>query len=324
MMPKVSILVPVYNVSKYIERCAHSLFQQTFEDIEYVFVNDGTQDDSIEKLQKVIELYPDRKIKIIHHEKNRGLAAARNTAIDNSTGKYIQHIDSDDWIEADMIETMYNKAETEQADIVVCDFIFEGITQKEYRTDEVVNSKEENFRNMLIGKVCQESLCNKLINRKLFSFKDCVSIEGLNYMEDRHLTIRLYFYADKIVKIDRAFYHYDKTNEKSITSNKVKIHFENLILFWDLLDIFLKEKNIYDKYSDIIEQSKVENKVGLITQTHSCRLRKQYAWLFRDIEMKYFNRFRLGEKLILFFTHYRMYLLADVVHKLLIFKNKKT
>ncbi|MDR0829587.1 MAG: glycosyltransferase, partial [Prevotellaceae bacterium] len=112
MTPAVSILVPIYKVSAYIERCAHSLFQQTFENIEYIFVNDCTPDDSIEKLQKIIEQYPNRKpfVKIIHHKKNRGLAETRNTALYNSTGKYIQHIDSDDYIELNMIEEMYKKA----------------------------------------------------------------------------------------------------------------------------------------------------------------------------------------------------------------------
>ena len=146
-IPAVSVLVPVYNVSKYIERCAHSLFQQTFDDIEYVFVNDCSPDDSIKKLQKVIEQYPNRKkrVQIIHHDKNRGASVSRNTCLENSTGKYIQFIDSDDWIESDMIETMYNKAETESADIVVCDFVIEKANTKEFCRDFVPLHQEEYF-----------------------------------------------------------------------------------------------------------------------------------------------------------------------------------
>ncbi len=145
MTPAVSILVPVCNVSDYIERCAHSLFQQTFYDIEYVFVNDCTPDDSIEKLQKIIEQYPNRKpfVKIIHHDKNRGVAAARNTAIDNSSGKYLQHIDSDDWVELDMIETLYNKAETEQADIVVSDILMEKKNGTFYEKEIIDDEKRK-------------------------------------------------------------------------------------------------------------------------------------------------------------------------------------
>ena len=321
MQPAVSILVPIYNVSKHIERCAHSLFRQTFDDIEYVFVNDCTPDDSVEKLQKVIEQYPDRKVNIIHHEKNRGLAAARNTAIDNSTGKYIQHIDSDDWIALDMIETMYKKAQAEQADIVVADVIVECGKSQFIQTDIVVENRDDNFRNMLINNVCQGYIWNKFIRRTLYELYDCRVPEGLNYLEDRYVITRLYFYANKVIKINNAFYHYNRTNENSIISKKNKTHFENLILFWASLDDFLKENNIYDKYSDLVEYLKAHSKVGIITQTHSYRLRKQYAWLFRDFEMKYISRFRFGEKLILFFTHYRMYALAQLTHCLIWLKN---
>ncbi len=98
---KVSIIVPIYNVEKYIERCAVSLFEQDFEDIEYIFVNDCTPDNSVEILEKVIEKYPNRKshLKIVHHKENKGLGSARNTGLEQATGNYILHIDSDDWCE---------------------------------------------------------------------------------------------------------------------------------------------------------------------------------------------------------------------------------
>ena len=102
---KVSILVPVYGVEKYIERCARSLFEQTYDNIEYIFVDDCTKDRSIVILQKVLEGYPNRKnqVKILHHEKNRGLSAARNTALDASTGDYLMHVDSDDYLRKDAV-----------------------------------------------------------------------------------------------------------------------------------------------------------------------------------------------------------------------------
>ena len=103
---KVSVLVPVYGVEKYIERCARSLFEQTYSDLEYVFVNDCTPDQSIEILKKVMAEYPQRKnaVKIVNHAKNRGLAAARNTAYDNATGDFVTIVDSDDWLEWDALE----------------------------------------------------------------------------------------------------------------------------------------------------------------------------------------------------------------------------
>ena len=106
-MSKISILVPIYGVEHYIERCARSLFEQTYPDIEYVFVDDCSSDQSIAVLEKVMEDYPLRKphVKIIHHERNKGLSAARNTALEASAGDYVMHVDSDDYIEKTLIKT---------------------------------------------------------------------------------------------------------------------------------------------------------------------------------------------------------------------------
>ena len=103
-MYQVSILVPVYGVEKYIERCARSLFEQTYENLEYIFVNDCTPDKSMEILMRVMEDYPNRKgnVRIFHHEHNRGLSAARNTALDAATSPFVTHVDSDDYLDCDV------------------------------------------------------------------------------------------------------------------------------------------------------------------------------------------------------------------------------
>lgn len=123
-MLKVSILVPVYGVEQYIEKCAISLFEQTYSDIEYVFVNDCTKDDSISVLKRVLEKYPQRmqQVRIINHEKNMGLGAARRTAILNANGDYILHVDSDDYIAENAVEVFIKEAYNSNADIVDCAF----------------------------------------------------------------------------------------------------------------------------------------------------------------------------------------------------------
>ena len=99
-MPKLSVLVPVYNVEAWIDKCARSLFEQTIDDVEYIFVDDCTSDRSIEILTATLAEYPRRipQVKIIHHDKNRGLVASRNTALRVATGDFIIHCDSDDWV----------------------------------------------------------------------------------------------------------------------------------------------------------------------------------------------------------------------------------
>jgi glycosyltransferase involved in cell wall biosynthesis len=325
MTLQVSILVPIYNVSDYIERCAHSLFQQTFDDIEYIFVNDCTPDDSIEKLQKVIEQYPNRKpfVKIINHEKNKGSSASRNTAIDNSTGQYIQYIDSDDWIEPDMVEVMYKKAEAEAADIVICDILVERKNRKDYYNDYIPKNNQDYFRCMLEQKCCLGYLVLKLVRRELFELSGSCFVETLNILEDRFALTMLYYYAKKIVKIDKAFYHYDKTNANSLTSYKTSMHYENIILFHTLLGNFLKEKGLYEKYKQVVEQSKVGLKSELFYKTKDYKLRRKYANIYRDIEMKYIKNLTFkGEKIIIFLNHYRLYFLAHLAVRLIQWKNR--
>ena len=110
--PLVSVIVPIYGVEPYIEKCARSLFEQSLENMEFIFVNDCTPDKSVEILRQVIEDYPRRylQIQIIEHEENRGLAMARNSGLLIAKGEYIIHCDSDDWVELDMYEEMYEKA----------------------------------------------------------------------------------------------------------------------------------------------------------------------------------------------------------------------
>ena len=120
---KVSIVVPVYNVAPYIEQFARSVFEQTLEDIEYVFVDDCSPDSSMDILLSVLEEYPHRKqkVKIVRHEKNMGIAVTRKDGYMKSTGEYMIYVDSDDYLEPRMLELMYAKAKEHDADMIVCD-----------------------------------------------------------------------------------------------------------------------------------------------------------------------------------------------------------
>ena len=124
--PKVSVIIPVYGVEKYIERCARSLFEQTLEDIEYIFVDDCTPDNSISILRKVLSEYPNREkqVKILHHDKNKGLAKARQTGLKIASGEYIAHCDSDDWVDKDLYKVLYNQAVNLKSDMIAFDCKF--------------------------------------------------------------------------------------------------------------------------------------------------------------------------------------------------------
>ena len=325
MIPKVSILVSFYNSSKYIEKCARSLFEQSFKDIEFIFVNDGSTDDSIEKLKNVIIQFPAIKdqIKIVNHDINKGSGAARNTGVIEANGDYIAAVDSDDYIESDMIETLYEKAISENADIIISDLFMEYNNRTEYLVDYLSNDKNDHLEDIIKNHESHTFLCNKLIKSDLYKRAECIVPFGLNYMEDRHILTRQFFFARKIVKVNKAFYHYIHYNPNSITKTKGKMHFENTILFWNELDNFLLKENIFNKYLKITEKSKVEIKVRLMIDTHSTHLRKEYANIFLDEEIRCFSSFTIGEKLMLLLVRYKLFVLAQLFHNLLVWKNKK-
>ena len=122
MGAKVSVIIPVYNVEQYIERCARSLFEQTLDDIEYIFVNDCTPDKSMEVLARVLDDYPARKrqVSIINMPVNGGLPKVRRAGVEAATGDYIIHCDSDDWVDVTMYEKMWKKAVEGEYDMVLC------------------------------------------------------------------------------------------------------------------------------------------------------------------------------------------------------------
>ncbi len=123
-MVKISVIIPVYNVAPYIEQCVRSLMEQTQQDVEYVFVDDCTPDDSMKILCRVLEDYPDRKmqVKILHNKTNRGASLTRRAGLGACTGEYIICVDADDYVAPNYLEMLYDKAVKEKADIVWCDF----------------------------------------------------------------------------------------------------------------------------------------------------------------------------------------------------------
>ena len=127
--PKISVLIPVYNVEKYVKRCLSSVLNQTMQEgVEVIIVNDCTPDHSIEVIFETLRAYSGNEkgekmlVRVVNHDTNRGQAAVRNTAMNYATGDYVIHVDSDDWIEPDMLEEMYRKAISTDADVVISDY----------------------------------------------------------------------------------------------------------------------------------------------------------------------------------------------------------
>lgn len=217
-MYKVSVLIPIYGVEQYIERCSRSLLEQSYQNLEFVFVNDCTPDRSIEVLHKVMNDYPERKevVRIVNHEKNLGLAASRNTCLDQSQGEFVICIDSDDWIELNAIELLVNKQLEKDADIVSGDRLVHYENEERFFKEKDYQNKEQMTLNMM-QRTWDHLLAGRLIRRSLFIDNKLRWNDGLDTAEDRYIMTLLAYNAAGFDKVDGVVYHYERRNNNALT-----------------------------------------------------------------------------------------------------------
>lgn len=213
-MAAVSIIMPVYNAQSSIGRMVDSILAQNFTDWELIAVNDGSTDGSGDILDEYA--LKDSRIKVIHKQ-NGGVASARQVGIENATGIYTIHADSDDWIEPEMLHDMVETAERNDADIVIANFFIDTghKTTVSYQKPENLEAQcvlKELYNHTLFG-----GLCHKLIRRSVYDNNQIRFIEGINYCEDLLiLTKMLLLCKPKLSYLPKAYYHYT-CNDASLT-----------------------------------------------------------------------------------------------------------
>jgi glycosyltransferase involved in cell wall biosynthesis len=214
---KVSIVVPIYNVEQYIAECLHSLFKQTYQYIEFIFVDDASPDNSVSILKKIVKEYENVKDRVIliQKEKNEGTPQARKTGVERATGDYIIYADPDDYLEYDMIEKMIGKAISGDFDIVWCDY-FEN--ERYVNACPKTDDKIEIFKGMLNFDL-HGAGWNKLVKRSIY-FNE-IYFPKFRRNEDIVISVQNLFHAKKIGFLNTALYHY-RIHSCSISLDKTK------------------------------------------------------------------------------------------------------
>lgn len=215
--PSVSVIVPVYKVESLIGRCCRSLFAQTLENLEFIFVDDCTPDRSIEVMRSVLEEYPQRRdqVKVIRMDRNSGQAAVRKRGLEEATGEYVIHCDSDDWADIGMYEKLYSRAVRDGADVVVCDM---------YRSDGTVHTpfrsgfrSEGSYARDVVAKRVFPALWNKLVKRDLYSWPFFEHPDN-DLGEDYAIMAQIAVICEKVSYVREKLYYY-YTNPASITKD---------------------------------------------------------------------------------------------------------
>lgn len=282
-MPKISIIIPIYNVEKFIGQCAHSLFKQTLDDLEYIFINDCTLDNSIDILYDILEDYPHRKaqVKILHNKFNLGQSKTRQRGVMAATGDYVIHCDSDDWVEPNWLSCLYAEAIEKDADLVWCDFtkIYEDKSVK-YFNNTALTSKEDALLKLITGPRWG-SLCINLVKREIAKNK-YIRWPSWNYCEDLALVFQYTVLAKRVSYINRSLYWY-RNNSQSICNtqdkNKVLANINGAINAIMIELEYSKLVNLYSRFKPycLTEIFKVKGRVFLIAENsrEACRLWRQ-------------------------------------------------
>lgn len=207
---KLSVCIPVYNVEPYIEKCVRSLFEQTYGDLEFVFIDDCSPDGSFTVLEKVLADYPQRRgqIKIVRHQRNSGLIRARQTGIEHASGEYVTHCDPDDWVDRDLYAKMMERAAATEADMV-----FAPMVRNE--AEALNGTKSLDFSGTgadyldSVGKIIAfNSNVNKIYRREIALDESIVVPDAIKIGEDLCRTIQTVAKCKKVVSIIGPAYHY--------------------------------------------------------------------------------------------------------------------
>ena len=255
MKIKVSVIIPVYNTEDYLKECIESLVNQTLREIEILIVNDGSTDSSLEIMKEFKNKYPN--IIKIFDKVNGGQASARNYALPFAQGEYLGFVDSDDWVDSTMYEEMYEKAEKEDADIVICDMV-------DHFPDRTVCYPSSRFENKF--KVTP-SACNKLFKRSLV--KEDVFPVGLWYEDFEFTTMKL-MKTDCISVIHKGLYHCHCREVSTMYNNNSEKNQDILVVLEHLVE-YVEKNGWYEKYKNVLEYLYIDH--VLITSIN--RVQKQ-------------------------------------------------
>lgn len=282
--PAVSVIVPIYKVQAYIEKCARSLFEQTLESLEIIFVDDCSPDNSVEIIQKTLEKFQNRNslTRIIRMPTNTGQAGVRRQGIIEAKGQYIIHCDGDDWVDISLYEKMYNIALRDKADIVICDFMYETSNGTHlYKQPDLSKNASEALRNWY---KCffHMSCANKMVKRDIYFNNNIFPWPGLNMWEDNGLMFRVFSASKKISQIHDAFYHYNRTNETSMSAAYGRTQVNQMIDIAKSVTKYFKDNGIINEYLDSITALQFYAKINLITDDFNGL--KEYKSLFPGSE----------------------------------------
>lgn len=302
-MPKISVLIPVYNTEKYLNDLLNSVVNQTFNDIEIIIINDGSTDSSEKIIKQFCTKYSNIKY---FYKENTGVADTRNILLSKATGEFINFVDSDDTIEKTMYQDLYEIAKSKNSDIVICDY------------DEIYSNFTKTIKGLDMDSVIVSppSLCNKIIKRQLF---DNLTFSNVSIGEDTEVILTIMTKTDKIEYLPRTLYNYHIRQNSLMTKKKYSAYWNDIFTVFTKLDDILEEYPLELEYlyiQHILRDSSIrfmyykegKNSLNKINNI----MKKRYNNFNKN---KYYKKKDLRYRIICNLLYHRMYFIVKLIRR---------
>lgn len=319
---KLSVIVPVYNVERYIDKCLSSLINQTLTDIEIIIVNDGSPDNSQQIIDKYVKKYP--KIVKSFIKENGGQGSARNFGLLKAKGEYIAYVDSDDWVEKYMFEEMYNLGIKENSDIVVCGNKVVSMTDEILKIEPAIIYNNE-VLDILFGKM---AVWNKIYKKELL-LKNNINFREKVWYEDIDFTAKMLFNSLKISFVDKPLYNYLLRPGSTMNNSNINRNLELLDAFDDLIKYFKKNKTYKKNYEKLeflclyhIYICGITRIINIDTKMKNKKviINKYYTYInknFKDFKSnKYIRYLDRNKKIIYRLINLKLYYIIQIIFKI--------
>lgn len=312
----ISVVIPVYNTSSYLARCIDSIFEQDLKDVELIFIDDYSTDNSFEVLNQCLKGRESENLTIVKNPKNLGSGETRNKGISLAKGDYVIFVDSDDYVTSDYFQVLKNAIES-RPDIVVFDMTEIWSNKTVLKHVDLPDSPLESVELLLLNKM-HNSLCNKMFKRSMFLKHDIRITKGLSMFEDKSICFKLFYYAKSQLYIDKSLYFYDRSRENSLTKEFKESNIQASVIVAKVIDDFFKDKEVSDNIHNAIQANKV-HVLGYIGLYCVRTTRSKYAKELGKLSFSAFSqkcKMPIHYRIASFAVNYKLYPILFVIRRL--------
>lgn len=312
----ISVVIPVYNTSSYLARCIDSIFEQDLKDVELIFIDDYSTDNSFEVLNQCLKGRESENLTIVKNPKNLGSGETRNKGISLAKGDYVIFVDSDDYVTSDYFQVLKNAIES-RPDIVVFDMTEIWSNKTVLKHVDLPDSPLESVELLLLNKM-HNSLCNKMFKRSMFLKHDIRITKGLSMFEDKSICFKLFYYAKSQLYIDKSLYFYDRSRENSLTKEFKESNLQASVIVAKVIDDFFKDKEVSDNIHNAIQANKV-HVLGYIGLYCVRTTRSKYAKELGKLSFSAFSqkcKMPIHYRIASFAVNYKLYPILFVIRRL--------